>query len=63
MELKIYKGGDTLCFCLLAGAKRAALYAGWSQGRDGREQNTKLSINHSFLELQSKDFALKFEQI
>ena len=46
---------------LLAGAKRAALYVGWSQARHGTEAraaapqapNTKLSITHSFFELQS----------
>ena len=52
---------------LLAGAKRAALYIGWSQGRwhggggaVPQAPNTKLSITHSFLELQSPDFAWKF---
>ena len=46
---------------LLAGAKRAALYVGWSQeGWHGMAPNTKLSITHLFLELQSPDFAWKF---
>merc|ERR1712105_118512 len=49
---------------LLAGAKRAALYVGWSQARHGTEPrarlpNTKLSITRSFFELQSPDFAWK----
>ena len=44
----------------LAGAKRAALYVGWSQARHGVALNTKLSVTSSFLELQSPDFALKF---
>ena len=37
---------------LLADAKHAALYVGWSQGRHEAERslaNTKLSITHSFL--------------
>ena len=45
---------------LLAGAKHAALYVGWSQARDGAVPNTKLCITHSFFELQSPDFAWKF---
>ena len=55
-----------VCHCqlsLLAGAKRAALYIGWSQqaaARDGATPNTKLSITHSFFELQTPDFAWKF---
>ena len=41
---------------------REALYVGWSQeGRHGTcPANTKLSITHSFLELQSPDCAWKF---
>ena len=55
-----------LLFCLkfLAGAKRTALYIGWSQEarrrRDGSAPNTKLSITHSFFELHTPDFAWKF---
>ena len=50
---------------LLAGAKRAALYIGWSQARRRHRgaviaQYTKLSITHSFFELQSPDFAWEF---
>merc|ERR1719186_1047142 len=55
------------CPHFLAGAKRAALYVGWSQARwwDGsgtapQAPNTKLSITRSFFELQSPDFACKF---
>ena len=44
----------------LAGAKRAALYVGWSQARRRQAPNTKLSITRSFFELQSPDFAWKF---
>ena len=46
----------------LAGAKRAALYVGWSQDQEQAPPapNTKLSITRSFLELQSPDFAWKF---
>ena len=62
MKLSAY--GD-----FLAGAKRAALYVGWSQearwrrragGAAPQAPNTKLSITHSFFELQSPDFAWKF---
>ena len=50
---------------LLAGAKRAALYIGWSQAGDvaegkGRAPNTKLSITHLIFELQNPDFVRKF---
>ena len=43
---------------LLAGAKHAALCVGWSQDQaQAQSPNTKLSITHSFFELQSPDFA------
>ena len=51
---------------LLTGAKRAALYVGWSQEarngrvRNGTAPNIKLSITRSFFELQSPDFAWKY---
>ena len=50
---------------LLAGTKRTALYVGLSQGRSGAARsgtapNAKLSITHSFFELQTPDFAWKF---
>ena len=48
-------------YLFLAGVKRAALYVGWSQEQaPPPAPNTKLSITHSFFELQCPDFAWKF---